>query len=438
MKRISVVVLGLALAGCSMDVPDLNNPSIESLETNPTRSGVSAAATGLLIGHRGNVASANGYVAMLGILGREAYNFDTADPRYVTEMLASPFLDPGSPAFGGNFWNLPYANIRNGFIVLGAVDKVSGLTDDERNATRGFTQTIQALDFLTLINTRDSQGIPIDVNRELGAELPPIVDRATVHAHVAALLDEAAGQLAAGGDAFPFPLSSGFAGFDTPATFLRFNRAIKARVDVYRGEYDEALVALDASFLDPAGALDAGVYHAYGTGSGDAINGLNSPNLFAHPSIRAEAELKLDGDVDDRVAAKLVAVEPRTLQELTSSDGFAHYPRGDSPVPIIRNEELILLRAEAYIGLDRIADAIPDLNLIRTASGGLEPRTDLDASNIVDELLKQRRYSLLFEGGHSWIDHRRHGRLDQLPLDQEDHTIHSYFPIPVSEMDARQ
>lgn len=39
--------------------------------------------------------------------------------------------------------------------------------------------------------------------------------------------------------------------------------------------------------------------------------------------------------------------------------------------PLIKNEELILLRAEANIGLDNLAAAVPDIDLVRTTSGGL-------------------------------------------------------------------
>jgi hypothetical protein len=45
--------------------------------------------------------------------------------------------------------------------------------------------------------------------------------------------------------------------------------------------------------------------------------------------------------------------------------------------------------------------------------------------------------SLLFEGGHRWIDMRRYDRLDLLPLDDDDHAVHPVFPIPTAERDAR-
>ncbi|HSP79250.1 MAG TPA: RagB/SusD family nutrient uptake outer membrane protein, partial [Myxococcaceae bacterium] len=255
------------------------------------------------------------------------------------------------------------------------------------------------------------------------------------------LLDQAQAHLAAGGEAFPFPLSSGFEGFDTPASFLQFNRAVKARVEVYRGQYDSALTALSESFLDDSVDADfnLGVYHVFSNGSGDVTNGLNSPNIYAHPSIMTDAELQEGStEKDARVLAKVTTKESRTWQGVTSNLGFTQYESTTAPLAIIRNEELVLLRAEAYIGLGRFDEAITDLNTIRTRSGKLAARADLTADNIVDELLHQRRYSLLFEGGHRWIDMRRHGRLSQLPLDVEGHRVHERFPIPTPEMDARQ
>jgi hypothetical protein len=51
-------------------------------------------------------------------------------------------------------------------------------------------------------------------------------------------------------------------------------------------------------------------------------------------------------------------------------------------------------------------------------------------------LLYERRYSLLFEGGHRWIDSRRLGKLADLPLDGG--FIHTDMPIPTAETDPRK
>jgi hypothetical protein len=447
LKSIAAFALAASVAACDIDVPDLNNPGVDSLADSPTPSAVKAAATGLLIGNRVGIGAEAGFVSNLGILGRESYNFDTADPRYVNELLVAPDLDPGAGAFGGNFWTAPYSNIKGAFTLIKALEKVVGFSDAEKEAIRGFAMTIQALDFLVVIETHDKNGAPIDVDRGINDPLAPIATKDEVYKHIRDLLDEAKTHLAAGGDAFPFPLSSGFAGFDTPATFLKFNRAIKARVDVYSDQWADALVALGESFIsaDPADPkLDVGVYYVYSTGSGDVQNFLVNPVLYVHPSVAADADKKANGDLDDRVTRKTVQLMAPVSGAgglLMSDRQFTMYPSPTAPIPLIRNEELILLRAEANIGLGTPAGlmaAIDDINFIRVNSGGLAPRTDLTSANILDELLKQKRYSLLFEGGHRWIDLRHYNKLDELPLDQPNFVRHDALPIPSSETDARQ
>jgi hypothetical protein len=106
-------------------------------------------------------------------------------------------------------------------------------------------------------------------------------------------------------------------------------------------------------------------------------------------------------------------------------------------VPIIRNEELILLRAEANIGLNQLAAALPDINYIRTSAGLLAPLgafASRDAA--IDALLYEKRYSLLWEG-HRWFDVRRWGRLNTLPLDIATHFRVRVMPVPQTECLAR-
>src|SRR2546430_15498328 len=98
------------------------------------------------------------------------------------------------------------------------------MADAEKEATRGFAKTMLAIDYGKVIDTRDELGAVIQKSADLHA-LDPVVSRSEVQAHIATLLDEAKAHLAAGGDHFPFGLGSGFAGFDTPPTFLKLNRA---------------------------------------------------------------------------------------------------------------------------------------------------------------------------------------------------------------------
>lgn len=440
-----IVALSGALAACSLQVGDLNNASTDALEDGPSIAAIQAAATGLLIGHRDRIGDPNGYVVMLGILGREGYNLNIeTDARFVSEMLKGPGLDAGSPRFGGNFWAERYANIRNANVLITAVDGVA-MSDAEKSALRGYARTIQALDYLVLVSTRDTAGLAVDVNRAFDAELAPIRCPDAALAFIAELLDTGHGELLAAGEleTFPFPLSSGFTGFDAPASFAQVNRALAARAAIYAGDGAAALAALEGSFMvvdEAAPQLELGVYNAFGTGAGDTRNGMTDPNIYAHPSVidtAAEGDARLSkvrmvaGDETD--PAKVIAEEG-----IDANYKFTVYPSPTSAVPIIRNEELVLIRAEAHLLEGDFAAAAADLNYIRAVSGGLDAREDLTGEGpVLDELLYNRFLSLLFEGGHRWIDMRRWGRLDQLPLDDESHRVHAFFPIPTAEVDAR-
>jgi len=77
-------------------------------------------------------------------------------------------------------------------------------------------------------------------------------------------------------------------------------------------------------------------------------------------------------------------------------------------VPVIRISEMYLNRAEAYYRLGKEADAIKDLNTIRTRSGLIE-KTALTGTALLDEIIKQRRLEFAFEGHRFW-DLKRLGR----------------------------
>src|SRR5262249_34182605 len=186
--------------------------------------------------------------------------------------------------------------------------------------------------------------------------------------------DDANTKLGAGGTAFPFTVAPGFgssvagADFTTPSGFAKFNRAIKARGAAEYATsgggttaWQTALTALSASFLNAAATtrsqFDVGVYDTYAP-SPDSPNGLTqatNTTLYAHMSFQSDVQNKASGSPDDRYTAKIRTGLPSRSGPVTgdgptsasSTLGFSIWPTTSSPVPIIRNEELILLRAEA-------------------------------------------------------------------------------------------
>jgi hypothetical protein len=401
---------------------------------------VAVAANGLLIAFRTDFAD---FPLDMGVIGREVLRFDGSDPRFTGELLLGP-LDPGSDAFGGDHWGDQYASIRGGNLMLAVLPTAAELTAEEQSAASGYVKTIQALNYLMILNSHTQDSIPIVTDTSVTAPPAPFQTRATVFAHVVSLLDQARTELLAGGGAFPFPLPSGFSGFGAPATFVQFNRGLRARVAIYVNDFTGALTALAESFVDAPGPLELGVYMDYGTGAGDLANPLSidpqQGENFAHPSLETGAQLQVDGiTLDQRFVDKIVKRPISSNNGLTSDLGWIRYPSPGSLIPIVKKEELILLRAEANIGLGNLPAALPDINTIRQTSGGLAPLADLGTADAaLTELLYNKLYSLMFEGAHRWIDARHYGRLDQLPVDRAGDIVFSTLPIPTDETLPRQ
>ena len=349
-----------------------------------------------------------------------------------------------------------YQNARNALNLINAAN-ASPLTAAQKSAVSGFAKTLRALDMYYVLSTRDTIGIPVELNEDPTAAPAPFVSRDAAYVFIEGLLDQGRTELQAGGAAFPFNLHTGYAGFNTPPLFVRYNRAIAARVRLIHATlgcgntcYQAALTALGESFVPALGAtvtladLNVGPRHVYSSAAGDALNANNFQTnnyIFAHASNVLEAQLKANGQPDDRVTRKTIKlttpVNPPGGQNIAAEYRFDIYPTNTSPVPIIRVEELLLIRAEANWATGNVAGALTDINTVRTVSGGLAPLTSIPTGSAgLDIIMYERRMSLIFEGLR-WVDMRRWGRLAQLPLDRPTFFVAKVMPIPGAECDAR-
>lgn len=458
MKPISLLVtVAVLVAGaCDFAITDPNNPP--PCGNNMSRALVQNCASGILFLARSDAADWN---LDAGILGREAYRFDGSDPRFITELLQGP-LDAGGGAFGGDHWTEHYGTILAANVLLNVIG-TAAVTSNEQNATRGFAETMKAYSLIMVLMAHSQDSIPVNVGTNAAQPPAPFVTNDSAFRYVSALLDSGQVHLAAGGTSFPFTLGPGVSDplrgdFSTPPEFIKVNRALKARVEVYRGSlfncsacYTAALTALTASFVDTTGpaTLDDGAYHVYSTRPGDIVNPLfqnpiTGENLV-HPSLRDSVEQQSGGGDDARYAAKVVT-RPTTasagVPPLNSNLGWTRYGTADAPVPIIRNEELILLRAEANNAVGNATQAADDINYIRVSSGGLAAIGGLAGqtpAQRLDQILRQRSFSLAYEG-HRWFDLRRTGKLaiplviseliDRPGVDQ----VFTTLPIPTVEV----
>lgn len=429
-KHITCIVLLVVVSSCQIDeVINPNDPTRDELESNATIGELNNLIAGMESLMRKEVGF---YYDVAGIVGREYYFFTDSDPRYTGELLGKGAQTLDAAGFYGT---RPYAGryavVRNGNILLVAIgNTTAALTDAEKNGYIGFAKTAQAYSLLLALNFQYQNGVRVDVADE--DNLGPFVGYTEALTAISTMLDEAYTSLNAAGSAFRFRLSSGFAGFNTPATFGQFNRAIKARVEIYRGNKGAALTALTQSFINEAGDLNVGPQHFYSTGGNDETNPVYrvpgaAEALVAHDSFEDDAQ-----PGDDRVDTKTAPRDVTTADDLTGSRDVILYTSLASPIPIIRNEELILLRAEAMIGLNNNG-AIDLLNIIRNAHGLADYSGANTDAAIIDELLYNRRYSLFGEA-HRWIDMRRYDRLNELPIDRDGDDVWEQMPRPISEV----
>ena len=413
----------LIWTGCEdLDFPDPNNPTSET-----------ATIQSLVTGAEAQMRSGYGvWIRDLLVVGREAYYFEPADPRYTGELLHGP-VDPGG-FLCYTPWAANYKVIANCQTILNSSEADAG--------AKGFAQTVNAYCLMRVLAMTDENGARLNYDGDITQE---VATKEEVLAEIERLLNDGLANLNSAEDCdeniagkqFCFNLSDGFLGFDTPETFAHFNRGLMARVSVLQDKWNQAQDALTSvdAWMN-GGDPDAGVYHVFSSAANDADNQMfEDPNaatlkLMVHPSFLTDAD-----PGDSRVSSNVVErAETVTYDGLTTNLAPTLYNSIYDPVPMMRSVELQLLQAEVHVGNGDYASAEALLNSLRAAAGVTE-YSGTDASNAVDRVLHEKRYSLFLEG-HRLVDMRHYNKTEQLPLDRTDtdtpDTIVT-FPIPETE-----
>ncbi len=463
MRRTLISLMAAAagtLGACSLDITNPNSPTQSGALTNP-RDAASREIVGVLANYRDNRAD---QIRSFGSFGRETYYMFITDGRFIT----GPYRDwKQNNAFeAGTQWAGRYGNYRNAYAAIKLVNSTPALTPAEKAGALGVLNTFIALDMLHVIEARGAIGAVVDMTDDVNAVLP-VVSEDSVYKWITAKLDEAKGNLDTAGASFFFPMHAGFSAggvaANTPAGFGQFNRALKARVEAKRGSlgcascYATALSALGGTWIADLSAAnrDLGVYVIYSTASSDVLNTVSfavNRDLYVHPLIDSIAGVGLDDRYRRKVAinnpACTTAYDPRTEVSVTGTNQPCTYAANTAPIPIIRNEELVLLRAEARWFTADQAGALTDLAAVRATSGASNggtaavkfatPATD---DEFAEELLLQRTLSL-YQEGHRWVDYRRFNKLAELGTLGQDvaagFSVAPYSVLPSQECDSRK
>ncbi len=423
------------LVSCEVrEFSDLNNAETDAFNDNLTRGDLQDLVGGVLYSMRVNLGT---YFDAVGVIGREFWRFSSSDPRFTGDLLGkeSAVLD-NNTFYITNPWAARYRTVKNANLILGFLDSqdLSGqFSDEEISASKGFLKTFVGYELLLNLNMTYENGVRVDVSDQ--DNLGPFLSYDASLSAIRAILEDGASDLQAGGDEFPFILSSGFTGFNTPSTFLKANKAISARVAAYKGDDQAVLAFLEDSFLNlDSSDLNTGIYYNFSLNQIDisnpmyfSVEGLSTAGArIVQPSFVTDAEAG-----DNRLNKIAELDEPLVIDGLSGKYAVNRYVSNIDDIPLIRNEELILLYAEANITIDP-TEAVRALNIIRESAdlGAYTGATDTES--LIDEMLMQRRYSLFAEG-HRWIDVRRYNRLGDLPIDRTGDDVFTQFPIPLTE-----
>jgi starch-binding outer membrane protein, SusD/RagB family len=488
-------LLAVAAACDESVVPDINAPTQFPKDFTGLKSAFTGAAGSAV---RSDIAT---YTLDVTSMARDAAYFTASEPRFVTELTGEQPI--AMDAFGAAAWNSFFSTIKGidtTQSVLPSLTNASGqlLSQDTIATLWAQLETFKALYYIYLADTRDTAGVPI--NAVGGATSPtgvaPILCLPSTWGEIVAILDSAVDSLSAvpaGTVLISGLVPSGYGLVsDNSAHWRDFTLALRAKAHIEyayaiaRGangsdgtgastptspglpdvnQLDSAAADLDTlqahgllyddGSLNPLGNVgaDPGVYFQYSTTSGDVQNGLASdaPGYF----VLLGAAAQIDTLHDQRFLVKF----GRGTLPTTSYDGGAvpasalgsdwQYGAGTQPatfglsgvIPIVRNVQLHLLRAEALIGLGQYSQAITIVNTVRTAAGGVAAETvSPDYTDARDFLLQELLVSLLSETGDHLIAIRNYGLTSELlttwnPYGGDLHT--AALPIPLAEASAR-
>lgn len=480
MKRYIAIALaaGVAVSACkdNSTAAPTDAPTVDAIK-NLTRTTLQQLAIGVTAQDRAAYAT-TALVILPEILARDVYRIDASESRYVLETLGGQ-ADPGSFAGGSGFATF-YTGARaaNNALIALRNPPVGVFTAQEVSVSKGFFRTMKAKEFYDVIAQRDSVGIPLQTDAQ--QEITPIYCKPYVLNYIAAQLDSAYADLqAAGATQTPFALPASWGtqiagrNYRLPANLIRLNRGLKGRVDFYRAMQNRA--APDATLLNaavaeltialggaaegavPAADFDKGIYYQFTAAEilNPRADAKISANNFLRDSVTFSTAVGLHNGIDptapwDPTDTRLSKIIPRPDGALNGNGLATNYTftfatantaNQVAPIPMLKDVELVLLRAQANaeLGAAGLVKAYADAQSVHAAYGS-NPLPTFTTRDIARRyILREKRLSLLFEGPQRLVDLRAYGYLNAtyLPPELGTDPFNAAFPIPRAELNAR-
>ena len=242
-RRHAAIALGtvftVAVAACSNPTV----PNFNALNGFPhTAAALQSEVTGAFDGVRTDIGNFSLFTD--GMARNTAY-FTASEQRFVTVVTGESFGGPGDILMGTSVWDFYFNAVRGIDTIIANIGTINVTTSSgsgplpvaQQEALFGAMETLKAMYYMYIAQTRDTLGVPInEVGRPANLPAAPILCNRDVWAQIVSMLDSASDSLTVAGASATFPINMppGFSLVSANAgSFIALTRALrgKARIE---------------------------------------------------------------------------------------------------------------------------------------------------------------------------------------------------------------
>lgn len=424
---LGAVIMGLGACTKALDTAPKN--SLDLGATLTTREGLNATLTSIYNTYQGS-----------GYYGRDIIVIPEllADNGEITSNNTNRFLNQANNAPGShiNIWATLYGVINRANLVINNVDN-STATAAQKTQWKGEATFLRALSLFDAARIFARNPLNLNVTGATGAtsfDLGVPVLTAGV-ADATQITYPARPKVGETYDAIVKDLTDANTLLTNTGSAFRARRvaaqALLSRVELYRGNWAQSERWADSVLLGGAATIAPATtyFTAWGSNHPETIFGLqyqtgegnpgtdglqyiyyrNLPAIPGYADVTATASLRADMGTTDLRFQRLISAQVKSGQNVFYCMKWplsTGRQLGQDDIMILRTSEVLLNRAEARARQGKEALAIGDLNQTRVRAGLTAfPTSGAGAPTgaaLINEILKERRIELAFEGHRLW------------------------------------
>lgn len=364
---------------------------------------------------------------------------------YTTSAISQPIYNNAltdDNATVSSLWRLSYSQIYNVNSIIEGLNNTTVLTEPFKNQLKGEALFVRALVHFYLMQIYGDIPYITTTDYEINRQVPRQSTTVVYNAIVTDL--EEAREL----------LSETYVSTDKARPNKIAVRALLARVYLYMNRNADAITEASAVINNPLYTWETDLNKVFlrnstttiwQLASATAVRNTNEGATFIFvsgppPLCALQSDFINAFEVGDQRKVKWTKTvtsganswqHPYKYKLRTATSASQEYS------VVLRLAEQYLIRAEARVKVGDLSGAIDDINLIRNTAG-LPNTTASNDNEVLEEILKQRRFELFTEYGHRFFDLKRSGTINTvLPLvkpgwDNND----VVWPVPQSELNA--